>query len=235
MHPDVKRFVHVSSLTAYGPSNNGPTQARDRPREPVEHYGRSKLEAELAVEEFGEALPWTIIRPASSTARPRSTCSRCFKAAKLGVNLFFGNRDKRASAVYVDDLLEAMVQAAQSPETRGRGYFICDGVPYTWGDIQGHIARAVGRRDADAEPAGLCRAGRGRRGRAAYGVRQEAALAQSAKGHPGRAARLACTPRRRQSRLWLHARGCPWPRARSARTRGTSSAAGSEPALARAL
>jgi nucleoside-diphosphate-sugar epimerase len=69
-----------------------------------------------------------------------------FKAAHSGINLFFGNRSKYASVVYVDDLLEAMVVAAQSDTARGRGYFVCDGVQYSWEQIQRHIVTAVGKR-----------------------------------------------------------------------------------------
>src|SRR3954469_7671737 len=43
-HPEVKRFVHVSSLAAYGPSRGRTPLRETDPREPVEHYGRSKLE-----------------------------------------------------------------------------------------------------------------------------------------------------------------------------------------------
>ncbi len=144
-HPDVKRFVHVSSLAAFGPSVGTQPLHETDPRKPVEHYGRSKLEAELVVEAAGDSLPWTIIRPSAVYGPAEVDMFNLFKAAKSGVNLFFGNRHKYASAVYVDDLLEAMVLAAQSDVARGRGYFVCDGVPYTWKQIQGHIVAAVGR------------------------------------------------------------------------------------------
>ncbi len=144
-HPNVKRFVHVSSLTSYGPSLDGRPLRETDPRKPVEHYGRSKLEAELAVEAAGDSLAWTIIRPSVVYGPAEVDMFNLFKAAKSGVNLFFGNRDKYASAVYIDDLLEAMVLAAQADIARGRGYFVCDGVRYQWKDIQGHIVRAVGR------------------------------------------------------------------------------------------
>ncbi len=145
VHPNVKRFVHVSSLTSYGPSvGNAPKRETDV-REPVEHYGRSKLEAERAVEAFEAKLPWTIIRPSVVYGPGEVDMFTLFKAAKTGINLFYGNRDKRASAIYADDLVDAIVTAAQSETTVGRGYFLCDGVPYTWGEIQGHIVRAVGR------------------------------------------------------------------------------------------
>jgi len=144
-HPDVKRFVHVSSLTAYGPSENGKPKRESDPRLPLEHYGKSKLEAERAVESFESKLPWTIIRPSVVYGPGEVDMFALFKAAHSGVNLFFGNRDKKASAIYADDLVDALVTAAQSERTLSRGYFLCDGVHYTWGEIQGHIGRAVGR------------------------------------------------------------------------------------------
>ena len=145
-HPGVKRFLHVSSLTAYGPSNGGPPKRESDPRTPVEFYGQSKLEAEQVVESYGDRLPWTIVRPSTVYGPAEADMFTLFRAAKLGINLFYGNRDKRASAIYVDDLVDAMVTAAQVPQTRARGYLMCDGEHYTWGEIQGHIARAVGRR-----------------------------------------------------------------------------------------
>jgi nucleoside-diphosphate-sugar epimerase len=145
-HPEVKRFLHVSSLTAYGPSNDGPPKRETDPRLPLEFYGRSKLEAEQSVESYGERLAWTIVRPSAVYGPAEVDLFTLFRAAKLGINLFYGNRDKRTSAIYVDDLVDAMVTAAQVERTRSRGYLLCDGVPYTWGEIQGHIAAAVGRR-----------------------------------------------------------------------------------------
>lgn len=145
-HASVKRFVFVSSQTAYGPSNEGPpTRESDEPK-PVEHYGRSKLEAERAVQEYGARLPWTIIRPSGVYGPADVDVFVLFKSAKTGVNLFFGNRDKRMSMVYVDDLVEAIAAAALSERSVGRGYFISDGVPYTWAEFQQHIVAAVGKR-----------------------------------------------------------------------------------------
>lgn len=146
VHPSVQRFVYVSSLTAYGPSNLGPAKRECDARAPVEFYGRSKLEAEQAVESYGDRVPWTILRPAAVYGPAEVDMFTLFKAAKLGINLFFGNREKRLSAVYVDDLVDALVTAAQVERTRGRGYLICDGVHYTWGEVQSHIVAAVGRR-----------------------------------------------------------------------------------------
>lgn len=146
---ELRRFVLVSSLTAFGPSNDGPpVREGDTPR-PVELYGKSKLEAERVLEQESGALPWTILRPAGVYGPADVDAFVLFRSARTGINLFYGNRHKRASMVYVDDLVDALVLAAQADKTRAQGYFICDGVPYTWQEIQGHIAAAVGRRTLD--------------------------------------------------------------------------------------
>ena len=156
-HPSVKRFVLVSSLTAYGPSNLGPPKRECDAREPVEHYGRSKLEAEQAVEGYGERLPWTIIRPPAVYGPAEVDMFTLFRAAKSGINLFFGNRDKRTSAVYVDDLVHAMV-AARCPSARaGAATSSRTACSYSWGEVQKHIVAAVGKRTLHLNlPASWC-------------------------------------------------------------------------------
>lgn len=143
-HPTLKRYLFVSSQTAWGPSNDGPPVRETDAPHPVEHYGRSKLEAERALAEY--TLPWTIVRPSAVYGPAEVDMFNLFKAARNGVNLYFGNRAKRLSAVYVDDLLDAMVNAAQSEATLGKAYFISDGLAYTWDQVQKQIVAAVGRR-----------------------------------------------------------------------------------------
>jgi nucleoside-diphosphate-sugar epimerase len=145
-HPTLKRFVLVSSLTAFGPSNERPPLREEDAPEPVELYGQSKLEAERALAREAGALPWTIVRPSGVYGPADVDTLVLFRSARAGINLFYGNHEKRASMVYVDDLISALIAAARSERTCGEGYFICDGVSYTWREIQGHIAAAVGRR-----------------------------------------------------------------------------------------
>jgi len=145
----LSRFVLVSSSTAYGPSNAGPpVREEDAPR-PVELYGQSKLEAERVLAREAEGLPWTIVRPSGVYGPADVDTLVLFRSARSGINLFYGNHAKRASMVYVDDLVDALVLAAQEPRALGESYFICDGVHYTWRDIQAHIVAAVGKRTLD--------------------------------------------------------------------------------------
>ena len=144
--PEVRRFVLVSSLASYGPSTKSAPHREESARRPIEFYGKSKLEAEQVVEAVGDAVPWTIMRPSGVYGPGDGDYFELFKSVERGLNVFFGNRDRWFSAVYVDDLVRAILDAATSDKTRGKGYFVCDGKPLTWGAFQEEIARASGRR-----------------------------------------------------------------------------------------
>jgi len=145
-HPSVKRFVLVSSLAAFGPSAPGKPHRETDPRRPIEHYGRSKLEAEQLLEARGDALPWTIIRPSGVYGPGDRDYFMLFKEIAAGRNVFFGNKGRWFSAVYVDDCVRGIVGAATSAASVGKGYFLCDGHPITFGQFQAAIVEARGAR-----------------------------------------------------------------------------------------
>jgi nucleoside-diphosphate-sugar epimerase len=146
-HDSVGRFLKVSSLVAYGPSTPELPLIETHTPAPMEHYGRSKLEAErVLMDEIGTRLPWTIIRPAGVYGPGDVDYFELFKLASRGLNVFYGNRDFWFSAVHVDDVVRAILDAAKSEATIGKGYFICDGKPLTWFDYQREIVEATGKR-----------------------------------------------------------------------------------------
>lgn len=145
-HPGVGRFVHISSLTAYGPSTPDNPREEHYERKPIEHYGKSKLEAELVVEAVGDELPWTIIRPPAVYGPGDVDNFELFRWAARRINLFYGNRARHLSAIYVDDLVRGIKEAALHEATRGKGYFLCDGRPLTWEQYQQVIVEASGKR-----------------------------------------------------------------------------------------
>jgi nucleoside-diphosphate-sugar epimerase len=156
-HPGLRRFVHISSLAAFGPAADPSSPTREHhERKPVEFYGKSKLEAELAVEGMGDSLPWTIIRPPAVYGPGDVDLFNLFKLANQRLNVFFGNRHRAQSWIYVDDLITGIRNAAAHSETRGKGYFLCDGNPLTWGEYQQHIAAATGKRVFDIDVPEVC-------------------------------------------------------------------------------
>ncbi|HEX7480769.1 MAG TPA: NAD(P)-dependent oxidoreductase [Polyangiales bacterium] len=145
-HASVGRLLHVSSLAAYGPATPERPRVETDERTPIEHYGRSKLESELALErEIGDSVPWTIIRPAGVYGPGDVDNFELYKLAHRRLNVFYGNRDYWLSAVHVDDVVRAIRDAAHSSATIGKGYFICDGQPLTWDAYQREIVQATGK------------------------------------------------------------------------------------------
>lgn len=151
VHPRLRRFVHVSSLAVFGPSTRDEPRTEHHERRPVEHYGRSKLAAERVLEGIGTALPWTMIRPPTVYGPGDVDNFELFRLATRGLNVFYGNRERMMSFVYVDDLVRGMRAAADSDATLGKGYFLCDGTPVTWDAYQRHIVAASGRRARDID------------------------------------------------------------------------------------
>jgi nucleoside-diphosphate-sugar epimerase len=146
-HDKVGRFLNVSSLTAWGPSTPETPLIESTNPAPVEHYGRSKLEAERVLSDvLGSRIPWTTIRPAGVYGPGDVDYFELFRLAARGLNVFYGNHDAWFSAVHVDDVVRAIIDVAQSDATIGKGYFICDGAPLTWFDYQRHVVEAVGKR-----------------------------------------------------------------------------------------
>jgi nucleoside-diphosphate-sugar epimerase len=139
----LKRFVHFSSLAAFGPSSPKKPHQETDVRKPIEFYGKSKFESEEAME--SAELPWTIIRPGGVYGPGDVDYFKLFQEASKGRNVFFGNRDRWFSGVYVDDLVEASMLGAAAEATKNKGYFVCDGRPVTWGEFQACVVSAAGR------------------------------------------------------------------------------------------
>ncbi|HET6417500.1 MAG TPA: NAD(P)-dependent oxidoreductase [Polyangiales bacterium] len=145
-HVDVKRFVLVSSLTSYGPSaTSAPHREADPPR-PIEYYGQSKLEAERVVEEESAGIPWTILRPSGVYGPGDVDYFNLFKSAMRGWNVFFGNRDRLMSVIYVDDCVRGILEGAQHPSSEAKGYFLTSEQQVSWEQFQSEILRVVDRR-----------------------------------------------------------------------------------------
>lgn len=57
----LKRFVFISSLSAYGPSNSLSPKVEDGIKEPVDAFGESKLQAQQYVQFCSPKVPSTIV------------------------------------------------------------------------------------------------------------------------------------------------------------------------------
>lgn len=144
MNPSMKRFLYVSSLAAAGPSLNNRPLIEDDPACPVSLYGKSKREGEKAVFSFREKLPVTIIRP-PAVYGPRDT--DFFLVFRAVQNRFFPDWGKSSySLIYVEDLVQGMIMAAEEEGAADKIYYLADSRIYTNDDILAAMSLAMGRK-----------------------------------------------------------------------------------------
>jgi nucleoside-diphosphate-sugar epimerase len=127
-------LVYVSSLAAAGPTREDKPLTEEMPPQPVSAYGRSKLAAERTLRTLAANLPITVLRPPSVMGPGDVYVLKLFRLSRLGLALVPGRRTPRLSWIYVEDLVEAMILAAErgqrltadsSPNREERGvYFV---------------------------------------------------------------------------------------------------------------
>jgi nucleoside-diphosphate-sugar epimerase len=136
-------LVLCSSLAAAGPARQGRPLTESDPPSPIGPYGESKLAAERLV--MASGLRHVIVRPAAVYGPRDRDVLHAFRLAARGWAPRVGPRDQRLSMVHVRDLAGGFLAAAERGAGRGV-YYISNGAIYTWEEITGAIAAAVGRR-----------------------------------------------------------------------------------------
>jgi dihydroflavonol-4-reductase len=99
-------FVHLSSLSAAGPSQRGTPRVESDPDAPVSAYGRSKLSGEGAVK--AGPVRYTILRPPAVYGPRDRAFLPLFRLARHGIAPIAGDPDQELSLVEVHDLVRAI-------------------------------------------------------------------------------------------------------------------------------
>lgn len=142
----VRRLVHVSSNSPFG-TNPDPSDTfrADEPFNPYLGYGKSKMFAEMAVNEAAAAgLDTAIVRPPwfyGPFQPPRQTTF--FRMVRAGKFPVIGKGDQRRSMVYVENLVDGILAAELTPGAKGKGYWIADARAYTVNEIVETVGRAL--------------------------------------------------------------------------------------------
>ena len=138
------RFVHVSSLSAVGPSIDDTPVYDDAEPHPVTHYGRSKLEGErIARALVPDAV---IVRPAVVYGPRDTDVLEMFKSISRGFVLEISGGERWFQAIYVRDLADGLLAAACAPLARGRTYFLAHEKAVSWSELSSTAARIMRKR-----------------------------------------------------------------------------------------
>lgn len=143
--PDLKRFLYVSSQAAAGPAPGPAPLDETDPARPISAYGDSKRQAEERVLDYAGRFPVTIVRPSSVYGERERDIGRTFPAVEQGLLPVLGEDEKLVVMVYVKDLVEGMVSAAESPTSVGKIYFLNHPEMLTGRDVPEAIAAAMGK------------------------------------------------------------------------------------------
>lgn len=142
-----QKFLYMSSLSAIGPGdekNYTPLSAQTVPN-PNTRYGLSKIKTETYLETLTD-FPWIIFRPTGVYGPHEKDYLLMIKTIDAHWDVSMGFRRQLLTFIYVDDLVEAMYQALESPNTVRRKYIISEDRAYSQKDFRTLVAKALGHK-----------------------------------------------------------------------------------------
>lgn len=140
----VQRFVHISSLAAYGYRYRGQVTEDMLLMPNVEPYSTSKAAAENALRAVSQqtGLPITILRPGGIYGAHSAIWTRgMFRLSQLNPIPFIGQSAGRAPIVHVDDVVALALHAAQQSAAVGEAFNVVHPARTTWRDFISAYAR----------------------------------------------------------------------------------------------
>ncbi len=142
----IKRFVHVSSLAVGGPSRNGELLTEKELPHPVSNYGRSKLKAEEVALEHANEIPVVIVRPPAVYGARDKDMFELFKYAKRGRSLEISGGTEQLSIIYVKDLVNGIILAAEKDRAVGQTFYLCNDEVYSAKEVGNLLVDSFGKK-----------------------------------------------------------------------------------------
>jgi len=142
-NPRLKKLIYVSSQAAAGPCRGGGKKKESDPCEPVSPYGKSKLMGEQLALSHSHELPLLIMRPCSVYGPRDKSFYALFKSLSKGVKPCLSDHDQHVSMCHVQDLVRAILLAAETQTENGGIFFLSDGQDYLMEEIGDIFAQAM--------------------------------------------------------------------------------------------
>lgn len=142
----VGRFVYLSSTHVHVPSKSSSILRTNSPFGPTTAYGKSKLKAEELLRQM-KSLDVVIIRPPLVYGPNAAGNIRLLvKAIQKGIPFPFGGVHNKRSMIYIDNLLDAISEAALHPKAKGQTYFVSDDQPLSIQDLIKGLGEGLGKK-----------------------------------------------------------------------------------------
>jgi len=141
----LERMLFVSSLAALGPNKDKVPYTEENELHPISWYGKSKKQCEELAHVYGNKIPITIVRPAIVYGVGEQDLSQTYPLVEYRIQPKLGLTTKYSNAVYVNDLAEGIVAAAESKNAAGQTYFLNNAELLTSKSIVKNIGRAMNK------------------------------------------------------------------------------------------
>ena len=120
----LERLLFVSSLAAAGPNPTDEPYVETVELNPISWYGKSKKSGEEVAHSYYDKFPVTIVRPAIVYGEREQDLSQIYPVVEYRIQPKLGLTKKLSTAVYVGDLAEGIVAAAESKNAINQTYFL---------------------------------------------------------------------------------------------------------------
>jgi nucleoside-diphosphate-sugar epimerase len=141
----VQRFVYGSTIGIYGSAGDAPLD-ENSPPSPVNPYGRSKLESEEVVREFGSFLETCVVRISETYGPGDMRLLKLFKGIQSGLFRIIGSGLNQHQLIHVRDLSRGLITAVEHPAAPGQTFIIAGREALTTREMIEQIAAALDRR-----------------------------------------------------------------------------------------
>lgn len=123
----VKKLIHISTVGIYGSTGNMNISEKSKPS-PQDVYAKSKLEAEKVIKNSSLAKRSIIIRPTIcyGPGDIRPVFLKLFKMTKLGINLSVNGGNSYLHTIYIDNLVNIIVQSVYKQSVLGKDFIVGD-------------------------------------------------------------------------------------------------------------
>jgi nucleoside-diphosphate-sugar epimerase len=142
-NPHIQKFLYLSSQAAAGPCRNGNKKKESDPCDPISPYGQSKRLGEELALTHAQELPLLILRPCAVYGPRERDFFTFFKLISKRIKLYLNGRVQRISLCYVQDVIQAILLAAESQTTSGEIFFLSDGNDYSVKEVLDLIAQTM--------------------------------------------------------------------------------------------
>jgi nucleoside-diphosphate-sugar epimerase len=143
----VSRLVYLSTLMVYGRTGDGDLDETAPRRRFGNAYSDSKLEAEEIALQYARSgrVPVTVLQPTAVYGPYGGVWTVApIESLKSGRMILIDGGSGTANAVYVDDLVSAMMLAAVREAAVGEAFLISGSEPVSWRELYGHFERMLG-------------------------------------------------------------------------------------------